>query len=71
MLLFPFHDSMTIGTHHITFFCFLLLVSQIPAASVGFFIEHDVSIMTESPLIWPEGSSCWGAACTDIPLVSA
>ena len=63
MLLFPFHDSMTIGTHH--------LVSQIPAASVGFFIEHDVSIMTESPLIWPEGSSCWGAACTDIPLVSA
>ena len=23
MLLFPFHDSMTIGTHHITFFCFL------------------------------------------------
>ena len=64
MLLFPFHDSMTIGTHHITFFC-------IPAASVGFFIEHDVSIMTESPLIWPEGSSCWGAACTDIPLVSA
>ena len=69
MLLFPFHDSMTIGTHHITFFCFLKQSTE--TASVGFFIEHDVSIMTESPLIWPEGSSCWGAACTDIPLVSA
>ena len=23
MLLFPFHDSMTIGTHHIAFFSFL------------------------------------------------